>query len=198
MCLPVIDEASHPRPHPGACHIVAATTLLSTLHLPPEDVNLNVSITTESHQFAFTLILPQVGETFSQGFEPLLVLMPQTGESEAALQQTIGLSFRNPQMDFLKLAFSSSGSLDTLPICSIFAQSSPHRLISTQVCSVVHLFGTQPTVFAHRIKTTGTRRKIISEIRFGHLWKINWKRSSPKVGNRIVQQRLSVMDEHPG
>ena len=106
------------------------------------------------------MILPQVLE---------LVLTPQTGESDAASQQTIGSFFWNPQMDFLKLTFSSSGSLDVLPICSIFAQSSRHLLISTQVCFVVHLFRTQFKVVTHKIKRTGTKRKIIFEIQLGHL-----------------------------
>ena len=150
--IPVEDESSHPWPHPRTCHLVAASAVLITFHLPPEDVNLNVFITTKVHKFAFTLILPQVGETF--GFEP----MPQTGNPDGASQQTIGSTFWNPQMDFLKSAFSFSGSLDTLPACSIFAHLSPHLLTSTQVCSLVHLFIAQCTVVADKTKTTGTRQ----------------------------------------
>ena len=164
MCLkiPVIDEASHPRPHPRACHLLAATTLLISFHLPPESKCF--------HQFTFTWILPQAAKTFPRGFGFKPLLIPQRGESEGALQQTIGSSFWNPQMDFLKSAFSFSGSLDALPIASIFAHRSWHLLISTQVCSGLHLFRAQITVVvALRIKTTGTRQKIIFEIWSGHL-----------------------------
>ena len=127
----------------------------------------------------------------------LLMLMPQTGESDGASQQTIGSSFWNPQMDFLKLTFSSCGSCDTLPICSILAHRSRHLLISTQVCSVVHLFRSQLTVVAHKIKTTRPRRKIIFEIQLAHFRQINWKRPSPQVENLIGGSVFQLCIEQP-